>query len=125
MRKLNDINGIVNKQSKYDFGQLFNVYNHDNTHNSFSINKTLNLSNIPIANNDDAMPSPFFKYRVQQYDTWTNISYKMYGNIELWWLICKLNNVTNPVEMPYTNFKYLTMIEETYIDEIINSLRNG
>jgi nucleoid-associated protein YgaU len=55
------------------------------------MSKTINFSN------NDLLPSEYYTlYKIVEGDTWTNIAYKHYRNIKLWWLICKFNNIKNP-----------------------------
>ena len=45
---------------------------------------------------DSMNPDMYYDYIVLEDDCWTNISYKNYNTPELWWLICKFNDVKNP-----------------------------
>lgn len=39
-------------------------------------------------------------YPVRSKLPWTMISYNIYGNVELWWTICLVNKISNPVLTP-------------------------
>lgn len=78
------------KISHNNFANLFNVVNKGKS-NYFNISKSINFSNIEFFDK-----SLYTEYLVQETDCWTNISYKNYGTIELWWLIAKFNNIKNP-----------------------------
>ncbi len=78
--------------SKYDFANLFSIVNNGEK-SYYNICKTLNFidsSNIPT--------SLYSVYEFSIGDTWTNLSYKLFGTIRLWWLLCKFNNIENPFE---------------------------
>ena len=45
-------------------------------------------------------PSTYYKITVTKKMPWTTVSYNEYRNINLWWLILAVNNITNPVEYP-------------------------
>ena len=65
-----------------------------------SINNSLNHLSINFLNTDDLSPEAYVTYEICTGDSWTNISYKFYATIELWWLICKFNNIKDPLKMP-------------------------
>lgn len=81
---------ITNKLDTYNFANLFNVVEiGENSY--FNICKTIHFEN------QDSIPETYyFDYEITVSDTWTNISFKFYNTIKLWWLICKFNNVKNP-----------------------------
>jgi hypothetical protein len=74
---------------KYNFANLFNVVNKgEKSYFNLYKNVTFDISDLD--------PELFENYQVMENDSWTNISYKFYGTIKLWWLICKFNNIKNP-----------------------------
>lgn len=75
-----------------NFCNLFNVYFKNDTELTYSINKSLYFNNI-----NNISPSKFTYYECQEKDQWSTISYKFYNTIDLWWLVCKFNNITDPV----------------------------
>lgn len=58
----------------------------------------------------DLDPSLFDFYTIKQGDLWITISNKVYNTIKLWWLICAVNQIENPLVMPKpgTKIKVLT-----------------
>lgn len=54
------------------------------------------VTNINFVGAEDANLST---YKVVTGDTWPLISYRMYGNTKLWWVLCQLNNVNDPFEL--------------------------
>jgi len=47
------------------------------------------------------LPASYFQgYNITYGDTWPYISYKVYGNIKLWWVLMLANNIINPIEQP-------------------------
>ena len=80
--------------SKNNLANMFNVVN-------IGKNSYFNLSrSINFLNTDDLLPEAYVTYEICTGDSWTNISYKFYATIELWWLICKFNNIKDPLKMP-------------------------
>jgi len=94
---------------------LFNVYN-NGAHYFYNI---LGTVNIP----ENLDPATFVEYTVPAEDMpWTLISYKVYNTIDLWWLICSINNITNPIEFAKagTTLKVLT---PDYVASILQALK--
>lgn len=61
-------------------------------------------------------------YQVQEEDWWENISYKLYGTVNFWWLLCLINGVNNPFEelIPGTSIK---IINSTYLYQLIKEIK--
>ena len=70
---------------------------------------------------DDLNPQIFFEVRVTANMPWTSFSNQVYGNQNLWWLICLANNIQNPVNNPVTGDKY-TVIKPTYVNRILSEI---
>lgn len=54
------------------------------------------------------LPDSYFQvYNVTYGDTWPYISYKVYGDTKLWWVITLANTITNPTSIlvPGTTLK--------------------
>ena len=84
-------NHQINKNiSKYDMCNILSVVEKGEK-SYFNLCKTLTIKDI------QRIPSKYYKlYKCTKGDTWTNISYRYYNTIKLWWLICKFNNIKNP-----------------------------
>jgi hypothetical protein len=86
---------------------------YDDKYPFFNIFKTITLPN----DIDDS----FFTYvKPLPTDTWTNLSYIYYGNIDLWWLIAITNDIFNPFIMP----NYLKILKPEYIDLVIDNIQS-
>lgn len=80
--------------NQYNFENLFKVYSGDDGSYYY------NLSNS-IFFPEDLSQDVYFEYRVPGKGmSWTYLSYIHYGTIKLWWLLCALNNIDNPMEFP-------------------------
>lgn len=73
----------------YNFANLFNVVNKGEK-------SYFNLSRTIFFNNEDISPDAVTAYEIGEGETWTNISYRFYGTVKLWWLLCRFNNIKNP-----------------------------
>ena len=107
------------RHNSYDFANLFNVYSGSDGKRFFNINRTLY-----VAGGDDMMPSIYNIYTVQYGDTWTNISYHYYGTIELWWIICKFNDIVNPVTLPMEGTK-LKIPTKDVVESIVETMKKS
>jgi len=110
----NNINVLPSLES-FRYENIFNVYQNDNSDYFYNI---LAKTNFP-ANLD---PSYYNVYTVPHGEmSYTLISYNLYGTTLLWWLICSVNNIQNPVFFPQagTQLKYLT---PQYVRQILAQL---
>jgi nucleoid-associated protein YgaU len=84
--------------------RLFNLLrDHDET-------KFMNIFRSYSLNDDVVEDTVYYNsYEVENDDWWDNISFKYYGTPNLWWVICMMNNITNPFEEinPGDNIKIL------------------
>ena len=103
--------------SKYNMSNIFSVVN-KGQNSYFNLSKTINFSNLQL------LPESYYKlYKIKQGDTWTNIAYMEYHNINLWWLICKFNNIQNPFTELIVN-KVIKLPSQNLINDIIDSMNS-
>jgi hypothetical protein len=69
-------------------------------------------------------PTYFTRVRVSAPTSFTNISYKIYGRIELWWLICIVNDIHNPVGVVKGGV-VLRILKPQYIDSVLSKLKES
>lgn len=92
MSKYNDIDFLKqNPLDKNNMGRLFNVVQRGKN-SYFNLSRTIRFTNV-----DNIPPKYYTNYVITQKDSWTNISFKFYRTHKLWWLICKFNNVEDPL----------------------------
>ena len=110
-----ELDNYKTKLTPNNFANFFDVVNRGKM-SYFNICKNINFDNTDFIDS-----SLYSTYLVQENDCWTNISYKMYGTIELWWLIAKFNKVRNPFTelIPGSNIKIPgDEIKEAVLDSI-------
>ena len=90
----NDIDGL-DKLTTYNLENIFRVYfDVDNNTHYYNICNTVFFP-------DELDQSMYTTYRVTGKGiSWTYLSYIYYGTIKLWWLICMVNNIDNPIILP-------------------------
>ena len=55
---------------------------------------------------------------IGQKNTWEQISYQVYGSVNLWWLICMVNKIQDPFEELVVG-KKLKIIKASIVNEIL------
>jgi hypothetical protein len=90
----------------YNLADTFKIVIDDNDNEVYSMNQSIYFTNV------DKMYPGFFQYHVVgSADTWPLISYQYYNTVNLWWIICKLNDIKNPTKeepIPGTRIKVFT-----------------
>ena len=99
----------------YNFANLFNVVNKGEK-------SYFNLCRSIYFDIEDISPDLITVYEVAEGDTWTNISYRNFGTIKLWWLICKFNNIKNQFEK-IEDEKIIKIPSKEIMETIINVIQ--
>ena len=96
------------------YEHLFDIYEDKDGRFFYNILKTVNFDQ------EDISPEVYTIHIVQPKETYNLISYKQYKTINLWWLICALNGISNPTKMPIpgTSLKILNV-------ELVNNVLNN
>lgn len=61
---------------------------------------------------------------VQESMPWTTVSFKAYGNIELWWLIMLVNKIYNPLQSVNVG-TVLKIVKPEYVASILQEISNA
>ena len=102
--------------SRGSYLQMFDILKDE--HN----NKLLNIwKSYQIIYSEDIL-SYFELYVVQEDDWWENISYRVYGSEEYWWIIALTNKIENPFETLEPGEK-LFILRFEYLNTIISDIR--
>ena len=73
------------------YENLFKMYKTENNQYYYNI---LNTIQMP----EDINPAIYYEIKVSQQMPWTMISFNEYETMDLWWLICIVNKINNPIE---------------------------
>ena len=103
----------LNNLNKYSFEQVFKVYKEDGFF-AYNIIKTIKFP-------DQLDPEIFDNIQIDGDITWTLMSQKLYGTIRLWWLLCLVNKIMNPVKLP-TPGLVIKAIKPNYIQTVIDQI---
>ena len=70
---------------------------------------------------NDLNPEIFYEVTITANMPWTTFSHQVYGNQNLWWLICLANNIQNPINNPTPGKEY-TVIKPTFVSRILSEI---
>lgn len=96
----NDIPDLVT----LDFARYENIFKLYKDSNSIYFYNILNSIQVP----DNIDKQYFYVVKINRKIPWTTISYEQYATIDLWWLICLINKIDNPIKFvePEPSLKY-------------------
>lgn len=95
---------------------IFNVYQDENGAYFYNLLQTITFpENFPYQNLFDS-------YTIKSNDSWPMISFNTLGNTGLWWIICLVNNITNPVKSPMPG-EVIKIPIPSLVREILNTVR--
>lgn len=112
--KHNEINDLSPLESTR-LENFFNIYQENNGEYYYNISNTINFDSDNIAE------FAFDWYTVMTGDTYTFISYKHYNTINLWWLICSLNNINNPTSLPEPGSR-IKILKTSYVNDVLTRI---
>lgn len=114
--KHNDLNDISYKITPQHYENIFNVYEDSDIGYFYNLLRTVNFPS-------DLNPSVYNVYVIKPKDTWPLISWKTYGTIYLWWSICSLNNINNPINIPEPGTE-IKILKPLYLRTLLSDLQN-
>jgi hypothetical protein len=98
-----------------DYSKIFRVYNTKENIPFLLLNKRVEF---PSDRSLDIYKSTLINSNIP----WTVLSYKLYGTIDYWWILCSLN----PSSIFYAKEgEYIYYIKPEYIEFILNSISNN
>lgn len=94
-----------------DYTRIFNLYNTAENINFLMLNKRIEFPS-------DKTLFIYDKLLVNENIPWTVLSYKLYGNMNYWWVLSSLNNgIFYAVEG-----ETITYIKKDYLDDILGAI---
>ena len=69
-------------------------------------------------------PKYFTQVRITSPIPLTTLSHRIYGRIELWWLICTVNGIHNPVKL-LPGGRVIRILRPKYVDDVLNKLKDS
>ena len=113
--KQNNLTELVELDT-FRYENLFNVYQNENEQYFYNL---LAKVNFPQEISDE-----YYTTFTVGNDSipYTLISYKVYNTISLWWLICAVNHITNPIDFPAPNTQ-LKILKTQYVRNVLQSIK--
>lgn len=101
--------------SDFNFENIFSIYRKNGKY----FYNLLNTINFPSNIRTDL----YKDYIVRSGEIWPTISFKLYGSVTIWWTICVLNQIENPLVMPRpgTKIKVFTVAAINQVLQAMNS----
>jgi hypothetical protein len=97
--------------------RLFNVLLDNDRETKF-----MNIFRSYIINEGALQDVSFYTtYNVSNGDNWDNVSYNIYKNPHLWWIIALFNNIVNPFE-DLVDGQLLSVLKEEYVYSLVKDL---
>lgn len=100
--------------SEYRYENIFKVYKTADNQYWYNILKKVNITD---GLNDDL----FYSIITNQQTPWTNISYRAYQTVELWWLIMLVNKLNNPLIIPSNST--VKILKPEYVQSVISQIK--
>lgn len=106
----------LSKVGEYSYESIFKLYKHNDQYYYYNILKKISLSGI-------LRPGTFYNQRLDRQLAYTGLSYMAYNTIDLWWLICIVNDIKNPVPMPKPG-SHLKIIHPRLVNNVIENIKS-
>lgn len=106
----------LNTLNNLRYENIFRMYS--NEYNQYYYN-LLRSINVPSEIDDEKL----VYYTCKSKLPWTMISFNIYGNIELWWLICLVNKIDNPINVPDIG-TVIKAISPSYVKQVLSEIAN-
>jgi len=103
-------------ESRYE--NIFKLYKTDDNQYYYNIIKAISLGNYEV---DDTKVQLL---QVKKRAPWTTISFNVYKSIELWWLICIVNKIRNPVLIPAQG-TYIKIVKPEYVKQVLDDIKTA
>ena len=114
--KQNDIkDNAVRILGTYQYENAFNVYLDSDDRYFYNL-----LKNIYIP--DDISSDLYTTVEPLPGELLPQLSYRVYNTVNLWWLIAKTNNISNPLE-PLTTNTNLKIIRKSIVSNILETIK--
>lgn len=112
----NDIDQL-SKLSNGRYEKIFKMYQLKTGQYYYNIQKAINFP-------EDIDITQIGYITVKQKQPWTTISYNVYGTTELWWVICLINKIDNPLLAPDTG-AVLKILNPAYLKNVLNEINSS
>ena len=103
--------------SELRYENIFKVnQTEENKYYFYNITKTIRFSPT------DLDPRYFYKFKVNRIIPYTALSYNLYNTMDLWWLLCVINNIDNPVVFLEPG-SIIKVIKQQYVSTVVDMIK--
>lgn len=74
-----------------------------------------------VDKSSDLNPKYFDTYVIDVDLPWVILSYNIYNTLNLWWLLCIVNNIQDPTKNPEQG-SYIKVIKPQYVELVVNTI---
>jgi hypothetical protein len=99
------------------YENFFKIHIYNDEFTFFNLLKKINI----LTNTNDIDPVYFITYNMDVDIPWVVLSYKIYGTLNLWWLLCLVNNIQDATKNPELGSK-VKAIKPQYVNTIISQI---
>lgn len=99
------------------YENFFKLHIYNDEFTFFNLLKKINI----LTNTNDIDPVYFITYNIDVDIPWVVLSYKVYGTLNLWWLLCLVNNIQDATKNPELGTK-IKAIKPQYVNTIIGQI---
>lgn len=100
--------------SFFRYENFLNIYKNSDNTKFYNLIASINVLPAEDSSIED-------EYDVKLNDTWIFISYKYYGTMFLWWLVCLYNKIQNPIKNPEAGTK-IKLLKKEYVAVVLENL---
>jgi LysM repeat protein len=118
--KITELQNYKKYITKFDLANMFNIYNDPKLgpdYKSYNLNRSIIITGI-----NQLPATEISTYTVKSGDTLNLISYQLYGTIQLWWLIAKLNNINDATIVLRPGWVLYTL-NSSVVNNILNIIK--
>lgn len=119
--KITDLDEYRNYITRFDLANMFNIYDDKNLgpdYKTYNINRGISITGI-----ENIPATQVSTYTVKDGDTLNLISFNLYGTIELWWILAKINNIKDATITLEPGWVLYTLDKNT-INKILNVMKS-
>lgn len=99
------------------YENFFKLHIYNDEFAFFNLLKKINI----LSNTNDINPNYFITYNVDVDIPWVVFSYKVYGTVNLWWLLCLVNNIQDATKNPSFGSQ-IKAIKPEFVNTVINQI---
>lgn len=101
------------------YENFFKIHIYNDEFAFFNLLKKINI----LTNTNDIDPTYFTVYNIDIDIPWVILSYRIYGSLNLWWLLCLVNNIQDATKNPELGTK-IKAIKPQYVNAIIGQINS-